>query len=412
MAKSYDEMTDEEFLALDGPLPEEKEKEEETPETPSAEEEETPSPESSDKGQDESEAEEEDTDESEEESDGNQEPNQGNADPHAGDGKPTSDDTSEGKVQTPAQEKKPEDKPAAKADAPADGSVNTKEALEFYKIITTPFKADGKDFTVRSAEDAVRLIQQGVNYSRRMHELKPMRQIHRMLEDHGLADTNKLSFLIDIQKGNVDAIKKLIKDKGIDYLDLDTDSENQYQTRSYAGNTADNTFRDVLDEAVKDPDGQVILDNIHQTWDQQSKEQLRTDPSILGNLMQQRRDGYYDKILEELQYQRTMGYLLDVPFLAAYDQVGLAMKNAGLFDAPKPEQTTSMGELRAQAPTTPQSGQPVASGVRKERGNEEPTPNPHLSSKPPATPGTGSRKTVTDYGNLSDEEMRKLPPPI
>lgn len=408
MAKSYDEMTDEEFLALDGPIPDEKEEEQEE-ETTSTSEEETTAP--VEEGT--SEEEDEGTPD-EEESAGSEETPESTIDPLA-DSESESDDPSEGEVETKAEEKKPESKPAAKTDAPANESLSveeTKQAVDFYKIVTTPFKADGKDFTVRSAEDAVRLIQQGVNYSRRMHELKPMKTIHRMLSDHGLADENKLSHLIDISKGNVDAIRKLIKDKGIDYLDLDTDSENQYQTRSYAGNTKDQTFRDVLDEAVQDPDGQVILNTIHQSWDNESKEQLRANPSILGNLIGQRKNGYYEKILEELQYQRTMGYLLDVPFLAAYDQVGLAMKNAGVFDAPKPEQSSSMGELGTQNPTTPQSGQPVASGVRKERGNEEPAPNPHLSSKPPATPGNNSRKTVTDYGNLSDEEMRKLPPPI
>ena len=406
---NYEELSDEDFMKLSEPVATSGEEEESNEDE--GQNNESTDDNSADESDDDAATDDDDAGdgESSEESDGGQSSDEsastGNEDPLSGEGKaPDEGDASQGEVKAPGetQEKKDEKPKADQGDASNEGVLNAEQtaaAVDFYQKITAPFKADGKDFTVRSPEDAIRLMQQGVNYSRRMHELKPMRQMHRMLQDHGLNDVNKLSFLIDIDKGNVEAIKKLIKEKGIDYLDLDAETENNYETRSYAGNTKDNSFRDALDSAIENPDGRAILDDIHGTWDTPSKEALREDPTIIGNLIEQRRSGVYQKILDELSYQRTMGYLTDVPFLQAYDQVGLAMRNAGVFNKPNPQPAPA---------TVPQTNTQPAGG--KEQRSEEPAPNPHLSSKPPSTPSTNAQKPV-DYDSLSDEDFMKMNPP-
>lgn len=281
-------------------------------------------------------------------------------------------------------------------------------ALSFYEQISKPFKADGKDFTVRSPEDAIRLMQQGLNYSRRMGEIKPMRQLHRMLQDHGLTDQTKLNHLIDLSKGDKAAITALLKSHKIDPMDLDVEKDSGYQANNYAGNTEDNTFRDALDDTITTPEGQALVTHINQDWDRQSKAKLRENPAILGNLTQMKQNGVYDKVVEELAYQRSIGYLTGIPFLQAFDQVGEAMKNAGVFDSPNPANgNPQMGDLQS----TPNQGQPVAQGVRKPQGQKKPEANPHLSSTPPSRQTNQQPAGEPDYDKMSDEDFLKMPPP-
>ncbi len=311
-----------------------------------------------------------------------------------------------------------EENKKVKADTPAkagyyklpDGmdTAAVDSALGFYNQITKPFKADGKDFTVRNPEDAIRLMQQGVNYSRRMQEIKPMKQLNRMLTDQELNDPNKLNFLIDLSKGDKSAITQLLKSHNIDPMDLDIEKDSGYQANNYQGNPQDNEFRDALDVALTSPEGQALVTDIQRNWDSKSKASLREDPSIIGNLQELKASGVYDKVVEELKYQQNLGYLQGVPFLQAFDQVGEAMKKAGIFES-SPDPATggsSMAPLQSQPQNTP-----IATGGRKQTAPKKPSANPHLSSTPPSKQSGNMQTAPVDFDKMSDEEFAKLAPP-
>lgn len=307
-----------------------------------------------------------------------------------------------GKEETPAKAgyyKLPEGMDTASVDS----------AIGFFNEVTKPFKADGKDFTVRSPEDAIRLMQQGVNYSRRMQEIKPMKALNRMLSDQNLNDPEKLNFLIDLSKGDPKAITQLLKSHNIDPMDLDLEKDTGYQARNYQGDPQDNEFRDALDTALTSPEGQALVSHIHRDWDKQSKAKLRENPSIIGNLQQLKASGVYDKVVEELTYQKSIGYLTDVPFLQAFDQVGEAMKKVGAFGTPpNPAQTAnSMAPIKTGQPQS----QPVASGARKQQSPKKTVANPHLSSTPPSKQTGNTSPKTPDFDKLSDEEFLKMAPP-
>ena len=361
------------------------------------------------------------TSDEEEDTDG-----QGQKDPMGEEGKPAAEgDESQSGKQPPAnteEEGKADDKDGKDGvnkgkETPAkagyyklpDGmeTAQVDEAIGFFKRVTTPFKADGKDFHVRSPEDAIRLMQQGVNYSRRMQEIKPMKQLNRMLQDHGLDKADQLNFLIDLSKGDKGAITQLLKSHKIDPMDLDVEKDSGYQAKNYQGNPQDNEFRDALDMALTTPEGQALVSHIHRDWDPKSKARLREDPSIIGTLQGFKASGVYDKVVEELRYQQSLGYLQGVPFLQAFDQVGEAMKNAGVFSSLNPGKGgNSMAPIRGGQPQS----EPLASGARKQQPAKKPAANPHLSSTPPSKQIGTTPKTI-DFDKLSDEDFAKLPPP-
>ena len=353
-----------------------------------------------------------------------------NSDPMADEGEPASEedetpdseqaDANAEQEEETVSEEKPEEVTSKtdKGETPAkagyyklpDGMDTSQvdEAIGFFKKITVPFKADGKDFSIRSPEDAIRLIQQGVNYSRRMQEIKPMKQLNRMLQDQELNDPDKLNFLIDLSKGDKGAITQLLKSHGIDPMDLDTEKDSGYQANNYQGDSQDNAFRDALDTALTSPDGQALVRHIHNDWDAKSKARIREDPNIIGTLQEFKASGVYDKVVEELEYQQSLGYMQNTPFLQAFDQVGEAMKNAGVFDIAQDPATSgsSMAPVRNQ----PQN-RPVATGGRKPQGQKKPAANPHLSSTPPSKQPASTSVEEIDFDKMSDEDFAKLAPP-
>jgi len=300
-----------------------------------------------------------------------------------------------------AKDKKPDADVKSEDKAP---KTNTKAAVDFFEKVSAPFKADGRDMQIRSPEDVIRLMQMGVNYSRRMQEMKPLRAQDQMLKTNGLNDPEKLNFAIDLMKGDKGAIKQLLKDHKIDSVDIDTTTEDKpYQANNYQGDPKDLAFDDAIKETLAAEGGRELITDINKDWDETSKEALRDQPTIFQNILAQKRSGVYGKIKDELAYQRTMGFLTDVPFLQAYHQVGEAMQQAGVFGS---NQKTEV---------QPEVKTPLGTGTRKaapKPKTEQPTPNVSSATPPRSAPSNNSgQHQEPDYSSMSDEDFLKMAPP-
>lgn len=331
-------------------------------------------------------------------------------DDQSAEGSPEGSDTKPADEGTPAKAKEEsapvDDKTKKKEEAPAEPAADTKVATDFYAEITKPFKADGKEFQVKSSQEAIRLMQMGANYSRRMQEMKPLKAMDAVLKEHGLDDPAKLAQLIDIQKGDPAAIQKLLKDKGIDPLDIDTSKDATYAAKPYTADEKALNFKDAIDTTLAAPGGKELIADMHKTWDAKSKDALYESPAIFENLLSQQSAvdsanvSDYSKINAEVERQRVLGYLTDVPFLQAYTQVSNAMENVeGLL-------TTS----KKTTPEVPKA--PIDTGIRKAALKPKTEqPNPNLSSTPPKAAPTPAVDNETDYSALSDEDFLKLGAP-
>lgn len=313
-------------------------------------------------------------------------------------GKPITEDAST--TEQPGQvEGKDKQEETPKSDGlPAD--FNYKAG---YEQIMAPFKANGKMITPRSPEEAISLMQMGANYTRKMQELQPYRKVMLMLENNGLMDEGKLSFLIDLEKKNPDAIKKLIKEAGIDPLDINPEEEVNYQAGNHRVTDAEAAFATELDDLKSTPEGQATLGVIAQTWDAQSKEALFENRGLLQTIQQQRENGIYDRIVSEMSRLQMLGQIpAGTPFLAAYNQVGNQLAAAGGFAdlaQPKAEPTV----------TTPAAKAPVVTRVVQ--------PKPVITNTEQASAASPSRaapRKVEQFINplaMSDEDFAKLPVP-
>ena len=244
------------------------------------------------------------------------------------DGKVEAEKDSAPAAKDPAKDK-PAEPAAANKDKPA---VMETDYKSFHDQVMAPFKANGKMIQLKSPEEAIALMQMGANYTRKMQEIQPHRKVLLMLENNGLLDEGKLSYLIDLDKKNPDAIKKLVKDAGLDPMDIDTSEESAYRVGNHRVSDEEAAFRGVLDDLSTTDNGKQTLQVINSTWDQASKELLWKNPGVMNLINQQRELGIYDRILTEVERRKALGQVpINQPLLQIYQQVGQEMVAGNAF---------------------------------------------------------------------------------
>ena len=282
--------------------------------------------------------------------------------------------------------------PQVKDSQPA-GEVDYKAT---HEQIMAPFKANGKTMQVKSVDEAIQLMQMGANYTRKMQELQPHRKTLLMLENNGLLDEGKLSFLIDLDKKNPEAIKKLLQDAKIDPLDVDLEKESTYQEGNHKVSDEEAQFRLVLDELNSNPVGRETLQTINSTWDQASKEVLWKQPEVMNTIHQQRENGVYARIMAEIDRRRTLGVIqVGVPFLEAYRVVGDELHKAGAFNDLFKSKAAAAAPVATRAAMPKPTGlDPKAEAAAVHRGSPSKTTSP-----------------LEAMQKASDDEFLKMPIP-
>jgi hypothetical protein len=291
---------------------------------------------------------------------------------------------------------------AKESTAPEANSTSEPATVDYvalYKQIMAPFKANGKMIELRDPQEAIQLMQMGANYTRKLQELQPHRKLLLMLQNNGLLDEGKLSYLIDLDKRNPEAIKKLVKDAGIDPLEIDTTVEPAYLAGNHKITDAEANFRTALDEVGSSSEGKTTLQTINDRWDQASKEVLWKNPDLITTIHNQREAGVYQIVADEIERQRTLGQIPpNTPFIEAYKIVGDKLLETTAFD-----HLPAIQQLKPHRQQQPQV-QPVATRVAV---SKPVVTNGDKASA--ASPSRSTPRTATTVNPLpeSDEEFLK-----
>ncbi|WP_227542788.1 hypothetical protein [Moraxella catarrhalis] len=265
-------------------------------------------------------------------------------------------DTDDETVQTESDsDTNTDDKPAEQTDYQA-----------FYEKLTKPFKANGREIQVQNADDMIALMQQGANYSKKMAQLKPNLALMRTLEQHGLNDADKITYLIDLYNKQPEAIAKLVKEADIDLYSFDTDQAEQYTPKTVVNEPSalEDTITELYGnhETFKD-----VVTDITTLWDKESKAIVSDNPEILRVMAKQADEGIYQQIMSAIDYEKMLGRLSGIPFLHAYEQVEARILQANQpvakqeqgFTAPRPqanqEQVNSQNQAQKQRASVPKS---------------------------------------------------------
>lgn len=289
----------------------------------------------------------------------------------------------------------------------SEPEITTSEAVNFeakYKEAMAPLKANGKTIEIQSMDELRQLASMGANFTRKMQDIAPHRKILAMLENNGLLDEAKLSFFIDLDKKNPEALKKLIKDSGVDPLDIDVSSEPAYQAGNHQVTDSEIAFRAVLEDLKSTSTGQETIAVINSSWDQASKEELWKAPEVMATIQQQRENGIYDTISAEINRQAMLGKIpAGTPFIQAYLSVGNELNTRGAFTNITAQ--NNKGVQNAPMQTIASVNAPVATRVV--------VPKSQVTNNAAANAAASTRQTqkrvlpVVNLQSMSDDDFLK-----
>lgn len=312
-------------------------------------------------------------------------------------------DSADPKVEDQGTAEEVKDKAPAKKEEKAEKAEEataTPEAI--VAKLFAPFKANGKEMRVENIDEALDLMRMGANYNKKMSGLKPNLKLLKMLQNNDLLDEGKLEFLIDVAQRKPEAISKLIKDSGLDPLDLGDEQAGKYQPSNHKVTDQEMELEGVLDEINDSPAALRTLQVLTKDWDSKSRNIATSEPGLIKILNDHVESGVYDLINTELERQRALGRLTNVPDLHAYKQLGDAMEAQGkfahIFGGSSPN-----GQQTAQAPVVVK---PKTSDAKQDEKLKQ--QRKAAGGTPPAAPA----KAQVNFNPLDmpEEEFLKLNP--
>ena len=284
-----------------------------------------------------------------------------------------------------------------------------------YDQIFAPFKAAGREFQVRDVNEAVSLMQKGVDYTRKQQALKPRLMEMRALEEQGMLGSN-LNYAIDLFKGNPQAIAKLIKEKNIDvnqivpqqttneFGETVTQPEKPYVPNNYSVSPAQFELQETFDSLKANGTYDSTMDAVA-GMDSSSKDVFAKNPKYLTALSNLIQSGLYEEIKQEVEHAK----IVDDPRIRgkndfeAYDVLGayvLAKYQKQQAPAAQTQQYPQAQQQPAYAPPPQQQQYQQQRYIVEQR----------KQGVAPVRQGTAPQKPNYDplYANLSDEDFGKL----
>lgn len=276
----------------------------------------------------------------------------------------------------------PKEKPSKEESSKSD--IDYKQV---YDEVFKPFKANGKEIKVNSAQEVIQLMQMGANYNKKMAGIKDQLPYLKMLEKNELLDEDKLSYAVDLLSGDKAAIAKLIKDNEIDLYDLDEDTGDSYKPTYKGVSQQEIAVSSAIDDLRDSPSFDRTMEVATGVWDNASQQFIVNNPSVLGVLEQHISNGIFDTVWAEVERLEGIGELAGLNSLEAYKVVGDYLSEQGAF-----------GEADQSTTQTTKA---------KEQKREETNRKKQATQKPKGSTRSSSKKDVINPLSLSDEEFMK-----
>lgn len=181
-----------------------------------------------------------------------------------------------------------------------DSEPNYKEFYE--KVALAKFTANGKEVEgFKDPADLIRAQQMLHGYSDKMKVFKEYKPFLKALEERKLTtDADKFNLVMSLIDGDTEAIKKVLKDKNIDPLELDLDD-----IRYTAKNVLPSKAQMLIEETYEQADNLGIADKfsrvINKDWDVKSLQELVDNSAVRNDLLQHLNDGTYDIVNNEIK---------------------------------------------------------------------------------------------------------------
>ena len=221
---------------------------------------------------------------------------------------------------------------------------DTSDAVDYkaeYEKLTAPFKANGVQMQIKSVDEAITLMQMGANYHKKMAGLKPILKTVKLLERNGLMDNEKINYLIDLYNKKPEAVTRLLKESGIDPMDIDVNADDNYKPESREVSDTEIELDNVLESIKETPTYTRTIDIITKQWDDNSRSIIAEAPHIIALINEHVANGIYDAINTVVTRERSLGRLQGMSDLEAYKAIGDQLHSQNQLPGQKPPDTKS-----------------------------------------------------------------------
>lgn len=169
---------------------------------------------------------------------------------------------------------------------------------EVQPVQKRKYKANGQEFEFTDEEileQFGRVFGQSMNYTQKMQAIKPWRKTIDAIEEAKLTH-NDINLMIDVLKGDKDAVAALVKRTGVNPLELDEDNAKPYQPNDYGRNETELAIKDIEDRISRDKEYSITHNVLTKQWDDASWREMTKDPQLIELLHVDVKSGMYDTI--------------------------------------------------------------------------------------------------------------------
>ena len=185
-------------------------------------------------------------------------------------------------------------------DADAEEEPETEEETKQAEVQPTQkhkFKANGREYEF--SEDEVReqfpkIFGQAMDYTKKMQAIKPWRKTIDAIEGAQLSHDD-VNLMIDVLKGDKDAVAAVLKRTGVDALELDVE-QSRYVPKDYGRDDKALAVKDVIDEISADAEYNTTYKILSKEWDDGSFREMTSDPELIKLLHIDVKSGMYDRV--------------------------------------------------------------------------------------------------------------------
>lgn len=274
-----------------------------------------------------------------------------------------------------------------------------------------PFKASGKEFQVRNIDEAISLMQKGVDYTQKQQQLKPRLAEMKTLDQYGMLGDN-LNYAIDLFTGRPEAVAKLIRDKKLDVNQLMPSSNEFGETQETTTNYVPNNHKiseeqmqlsDVID-TLKANNSYDKVNTAVTKFDEVSQREFVKDPNKLLALQEHINSGLYDAVMDEIDHQKTIGNpaLTGKTDFEVYTDMATTLLN---YVAQQQQNQLQQQQVQTQPQYNPQYQQQVQTQQQYQQ-----IQNRKASVAPNRGYAGNTSNRVTDFDplHMSDKELESL----
>jgi len=285
-----------------------------------------------------------------------------------------------------------------------DEDVATEAEEEAQPEQTYKFKANGKEYEFTESEIKDRfpsMFGQAMDYTKKLQTIKPWRKTIDALEEAKLTHED-LGLFIDARKGDKEAIAELLKQTGVDALDLDIENST-YVAKDYGRDENALAIKDIVDDISRDSEYEKTHNILTKDWDEKSWGTMSQDPETIKLLHVDVKSGMYDKIQPIAEKLKVYGggkeSDLDYYKTAARQYFGQVEQQ---------NQQAQRVATKEAAQAKHQVEQNKLSQVKAKQAKRVATENASEKRRA-AVPSSGkaSNRGIVDYLDTSDEEFQE-----